>query len=305
MFETVRHIEFLLSEHDCVCVPGLGAFVMQYIPASVNSTTGVILPPRRVVSFNPDLNYNDGLLPASIARYGNISYDDAKVRLCTDIAAIKLQLQLTGDVNLGNLGTLTRHRNGTVVFNPGMKFAANPALSLLSETHLPNTGIDNTLQIVRRRSTDSMAFRIVSAAASVLLVLMLVVGFSNNAVTDRALQASLSLFSPTVPIDTIDFNPPVDLTIATPDEATSMCEICKTIDYADMNYVVVVSSLATHQQAEEFISTYSNDDVPMYVIDGAHRIRVVVDGGQNLDELTQRLDKWHEHFPQAWIYRQK
>ena len=32
MLELVRHIEYLLTEHDCVLVPGLGGFVLQYVP---------------------------------------------------------------------------------------------------------------------------------------------------------------------------------------------------------------------------------------------------------------------------------
>lgn len=45
--------DILLSE-DVVVIPGLGAFETTYQPAQLNEKTGIIYPPTKKVSFNPD-----------------------------------------------------------------------------------------------------------------------------------------------------------------------------------------------------------------------------------------------------------
>ena len=65
MFSIIEHIEYLISDHDCVVVPGLGAFIAQYIHAEIDLERGVILPPRRVLSFNAAVCHNDGVLAGS------------------------------------------------------------------------------------------------------------------------------------------------------------------------------------------------------------------------------------------------
>ena len=52
MLELVRHIEYLLTEHDCVLVPGLGGFVLQYVPARFSEGRKSIQPPGKQITFN-------------------------------------------------------------------------------------------------------------------------------------------------------------------------------------------------------------------------------------------------------------
>ena len=49
MLELVRHIEYLLTEHDCVLVPGLGGFVLQYVPARFSEGRKSIQPPGKQI----------------------------------------------------------------------------------------------------------------------------------------------------------------------------------------------------------------------------------------------------------------
>ena len=76
MITICEHIEYLLRNHDCVIVPGWGAFIAQYQPASFTED-GQMLPPSRLIGFNASISHQDGLLASSVMRREKISYDAA------------------------------------------------------------------------------------------------------------------------------------------------------------------------------------------------------------------------------------
>lgn len=62
------HIEELLFSNDCVIIPTIGGFIVNYASASIDFVEQRLLPPQKVVSFNPKLVNNDGLLANHIAQ---------------------------------------------------------------------------------------------------------------------------------------------------------------------------------------------------------------------------------------------
>ena len=76
MISIVEHIEYLIARHDCVVVPGWGAFIAQYEASSV-SALGRWQNPGRQISFNSALSYNDGLLASSIMQREQCAYEIA------------------------------------------------------------------------------------------------------------------------------------------------------------------------------------------------------------------------------------
>ena len=67
-----QYLEKLIARHDYVVVPGLGGFVVQFQSAEIHNN--VIFPPCAVISFNPLMQHNDGLLAIEISRTEQISY---------------------------------------------------------------------------------------------------------------------------------------------------------------------------------------------------------------------------------------
>ena len=68
MYNLSLHIEYLLLHHDCVVVPGLGAFINVRHAAYFDAVTRVWHPMTREVRFNGALTHDDGLLSSSYAR---------------------------------------------------------------------------------------------------------------------------------------------------------------------------------------------------------------------------------------------
>ena len=136
MKNLVRHIEYLLSRHDCVIVPGWGAWIVQYNPAAVEDHSS-IAPPERWLSFNASLAHNDGLLAHSLMQAERCSYEEASSYIAAEVAAWQAALQQEGHVSLGKIGRFDRQETGIPLFAEASESVVNTPLSLLPAFSLP------------------------------------------------------------------------------------------------------------------------------------------------------------------------
>ncbi|MDE5850810.1 MAG: hypothetical protein K2H38_11765 [Muribaculaceae bacterium] len=112
------HIEYLLTRHDCVIVPQLGAFIATEREAYIDFETGMICPRRREISFNGSVVTDDGLLSHSIARREGLPYEDAR-RLVSHLAGkLSDDLREEGEVSMGMIGKLVIDEEGLINFMP-------------------------------------------------------------------------------------------------------------------------------------------------------------------------------------------
>ncbi|MEZ4793854.1 MAG: SPOR domain-containing protein, partial [Gelidibacter sp.] len=72
-----NYISDLLYRYDCVTIPELGAFLTHRVSAKVHESTHAFYPPKKVLSFNEQLQHNDGLLSSYIAEFEKIPYEAA------------------------------------------------------------------------------------------------------------------------------------------------------------------------------------------------------------------------------------
>ena len=72
-----QYISELLYQYDCVVVPGLGGFVANYKSATIQPIQNTFSPPSKSISFNKNLNANDGLLANLIAQKEGVIFDVA------------------------------------------------------------------------------------------------------------------------------------------------------------------------------------------------------------------------------------
>ncbi|CAI8172995.1 MAG: Uncharacterised protein [Bacteroidota bacterium] len=119
------HIHYLLYKHDCVTVPGFGAFLVEQKAAYYDETTQLYFPPTKVVSFNAQLQSNDGTLASHLATSFGISYERAVMDMHQHTIAWKEKLQ-KGKLDVPTLGSLVLNSEGKMVFTPesGLNFLA-------------------------------------------------------------------------------------------------------------------------------------------------------------------------------------
>lgn len=121
MTDLSLHIEYLLQHHDCVIIPGLGAFVAVYTPALFDAERDIIAPPQRGVQFNPAISSDDGLLASSYARRYSLNYTAARERLMRDVDMMRRRLEEGLSLRIGNIGTLATGDEQRILFTPRMK----------------------------------------------------------------------------------------------------------------------------------------------------------------------------------------
>lgn len=115
MNELIQYTEALLQEHECVTIPGFGAFVVQHHAAEVRE--GQLLPPRSGIAFNRALTHDDGLLANEYARRRQVNHRDAKAMLAADTAQLTQTLHERKHLPLCRIGDL-REEGERWVFSP-------------------------------------------------------------------------------------------------------------------------------------------------------------------------------------------
>ena len=110
-----KHIVDLLYNHDCVILPGFGAFLTKSIPASSNND--IFYPPRKSVTFNGMLVENDGLLANQISAKENMSYNAALKKIKKEVKSLLSSLK-TETVEIDKLGFFKLNAEKKIQFQP-------------------------------------------------------------------------------------------------------------------------------------------------------------------------------------------
>ena len=210
--EIQTYIAELLSEHDCVIIPGLGGFVGSYLPAQIHTVYHTFQPPSKKILFNINLRQNDGLLANHIAQAMKISFKDANElihRFSEDtIKALKTRKYLI----LQNIGKLYMGKEGNIQFDQDLRsnllpesYGLQPFFSspILRDTHQDR--IEKRIQA--RRETKELVQRAipkplkwaailaVPVAAAILLSLAGYDSIKSGSWTSADILSSLSPFS--------------------------------------------------------------------------------------------------------------
>lgn len=115
------YISELLYRHDCVIVPGIGGFIANYRSAQIHPVTHTFYPPSKSISFNVQLQNNDGLLVNYVAESASISYASAQKKV--ELFAKKIQNDLLHkkECKLPEIGILSQDAEGKLSFEPKFK----------------------------------------------------------------------------------------------------------------------------------------------------------------------------------------
>src|SRR2546428_13643386 len=88
-----HYIAQLLYRHQCVTVPGFGAFLTEIQSAQFNEASNTFYPPKKLISFNSYLKHNDGLLANHISLSEKIEYEVAIQKITEEVEIWKNSLE--------------------------------------------------------------------------------------------------------------------------------------------------------------------------------------------------------------------
>ena len=102
----VELIQELLLTHNCVIIPGLGAFLGNYNPAEIHLAENKIYPPGKTIAFNRTLKVNDGLLINALSQHSGVSYLMAEKLVNAFSKECQDSLLINKSVIIKNIGKL-------------------------------------------------------------------------------------------------------------------------------------------------------------------------------------------------------
>ena len=111
-------IRELLFGHDCVIVPGFGGFIGNYTPARIDKATYTFHPPVKQISFNRNLNNNDGLLIGRISESVKMNYGDVRTLVDEFVENIRKRLERGEKVVFNHIGSFINNHEGNIQFEP-------------------------------------------------------------------------------------------------------------------------------------------------------------------------------------------
>jgi nucleoid DNA-binding protein/cell division protein FtsL len=314
-------IRELLFGHDCVIVPGFGGFIGNYTPARIDKSSGTFFPPLKQISFNRNLNHNDGLLIGRISGSGNINYGDARNLVEAFVADLRKKLGSGEKVVLDNIGTFMNNHEGNVQFEPDRN--ANYHLDsygLEAFQCLPLEGYDVRKRIVRHIDKDPLrqiSLRKILWRAAVIIPLLAVLvavplktdlfkakletttlnplvtaefEHNKNAVDQDVKEDSVKLVENIAPVSEVIPPPEVSVPMAS----------------AENSYVVITGSFKSEENAISQVNILKEEGFAPEIIsapNGFYRVCAIT--CSNLKTAELKRDSISIKFKDIWISRKR
>ncbi len=196
------YIKELLYRYDCVIVPNFGGFI-------TNTTTtqfvdGVFYPPTKKISFNGQLQHNDGLLANEIASVLNISFEEAVSKISETVSEWKATLE-KGALEIDEIGLLTLNEENQFVFKPhnttnfltssfGFSPVSSPLIEREEQKVIPIPTVTSFDEDYSNEETKKKSFSITKYAAAAAILLagaFTVQQFSKNTHTNELAEQNL------------------------------------------------------------------------------------------------------------------
>lgn len=112
------YISDLLYRYECVTIPEFGSFLTRRVSATIHETTNAFYPPKKNLSFNEQIQKNDGLLAHYIADVEKIPFEDAARRIQKRVKYLKSYLVEGETIDFHNIGSLSLNTEGKILFEP-------------------------------------------------------------------------------------------------------------------------------------------------------------------------------------------
>jgi nucleoid DNA-binding protein len=316
MKEIDFHIAYMLTKHECVIIPGFGAFVVSRIPASRKEIQGGFTPPTQFLGFNPEIKHNDGLLASSYSVIKNISYEeaDAIVRKYSD--RLYKQLYDYKYVNIKWLGKLSLSLGNKIIFEPDVNLSCNainfgldtlvlPYLKDLKK-HDKNNSTEKNKEVI----TISFSRKILvpaRAAAAAIVALCLSSAPLNN--SSRYTQ-NASFFTGFYKFEAQKSKNDniVQDSVATETDTLHNTPITEqpVVEKANTgNYYIIIASLATRSIAEDNLPDFKRNGFPQAsIISKGNRHRIYIERFEEKKEAESYLQVFrrnNQQYSDAWL----
>jgi nucleoid DNA-binding protein len=316
-------IRELLFGHDCVIVPGFGGFVGNYAPARVDKETGTFYPPVKQISFNRNLNHNDGLLVGRISFVSKINYGDARSIVEEFVAGLRKKLEKGERVIFDNIGSFINNHEGNIQFEPDKNINYHlDSYGLEPFQCFPLEGYDVRKRIARHIDRDPVkqasVRKILWRAAVIIPLLALIVAVPLKTDLFRSKVESTTM-NPLVTAE-LEYNKKAvdegnsagsakteENTIpVTVPEATTVKEEVIPVTTESASYFVITGSFKSRENAVSQADMLKHEGFSPEIVDATNGFyRVCAIACNDIHTAITKKDSIEEKFPGTWVSRKK
>lgn len=291
----VKNIEKLLAANDHAIVPGLGGFVVRQQPTQVEGNN--MLPPHVMISFNPLMNQQDGLLALEISRTKAISYRKATELINNKVREFRNKLHIGKSLEFGRIGTFTMDENRNLIFNPSFCPPFIPFNLGLQKLPLPKQEKHHSKEIVIRITRD----QVMKYVAVLLAVFSLLLPPKVNKTTD-VVQADFSkLVLVNLPEITIEPDADADISFneqAHPDNQSQI--------KASHTYKIIVAAFYTKEKAQMVCNDLIKRNYPAEIVPRDNLNTISIRSFNDFStaiSFMEDLRMYSDEFSDAWVMR--
>jgi hypothetical protein len=311
----------LLFDHDCVIVPGFGGFIGNYTPAQIDHNSDTFYPPVKQISFNRNLNSNDGLLIGKISGSSGIPYGDARNLVENFVVELRKKLDKGEKVVFDNIGTFANNQEGNVLFEPDRDVNYHlDSYGLESFQCMPLEGYDVRKRIIRhtqkvplhQTSVKKMLWR--AAVIIPILSVMVAVPFKTDLFKSKVENSSMN------PLVKAEFESnkndvdnekgeslkSPDLSSNTPAIEPSLKEIAAPVVSIEQGYYIITGSFKLEQNAVSQVNALKKEGFSPEIIpasNGFYRVSALI--CNDLNSAKDKKDSISKKYPQTWISRKR
>jgi hypothetical protein len=319
--DVTAHIRELLFGHDCVIVPGFGGFIGNYTPARIDRSTDTFYPPVKKISFNRNLNHNDGLLVGKISGSNKINYGDARNLVEEFVAGIRKKLEKGEKVVFDNIGSFVNNHEGNIQFEPDSSFNYHlDSYGLEPFQCLPLEGYDVRKRILRNIEKDPVKQasirKIMWRAAVIVPLLSLIVAVSLKTELFRT-KVEATTMNPLVTAEFENNKKAVDESnsIRAPQikenakpvfTEVSTAEVAVPVATSVSAYYVITGSFKSKENAESQLNMLKEEGFSPEIVtldNGFYRVCALQCG--DLKTADIKKDSIVKKFPGTWVSRKK
>jgi nucleoid DNA-binding protein len=319
--DVTAFIRELLFGHDCVIVPGFGGFIGNYTPARIDRSTDTFYPPVKKISFNRNLNHNDGLLAGRISGSSDINYSDARNLVEEFVAGVRKKLEKGEKVVFDNIGSFVNNDEGNLQFEPDTSVNYHlDSYGLDPFNCSPLEGYDVRKRIIRHTEKDPVkqasVRKILWRAAVIipLLSLLVVVPLKTDLFKSKVESTTMN------PLVTAEFennqkavdegssvepSKKEENTKATSDEVTPE-KIASAVSSGTNAYFVITGSFRSKENADLQVNMLKDEGFAPEIItaeNGFYRVCAVTCSDISIAEYKK--DSISKKFPGTWISGKK
>ena len=321
--DVTAYIRELLFGHDCVIVPGFGGFVGNYAPARIDKETGTFYPPVKQISFNRNLNHNDGLLVGRISLSSQINYGDARTIVEEFVAGVRKKLEKGERVVFDNIGSFINNHEGNVQFEPDKNVNYHlDSYGLETFQCFPLEGYDVRKRISRHIDHDPVkqasVRKILWRAAIIIPLLALIVAVPLKTDLFRS-KVETTTMNPLVTAEFENNKKAVDegnsLESSKIEENTTPMSVAETATVKDevvpvvaesVSYIVITGSFKSEENAVSQVNILKEEGFDPEIINtdnGFYRVCAIT--CSDIHTATTKKDSIVEKFPGAWVSKKK